>query len=505
MNGKVSFSLENDAPVGENSALLDLGNHNTEIEPNGKIRSISQALEKQESQEEETMECFPPNRMCLEWGKQVTPAFVVLTFILMEKFAFNGIQTLFTFYLNLDQGFTEDLSKIQYHIMFAICYLATVIFAGVADAGYGKLKVILCISVVYFVGIALLLVSAVLDPNRALIVFASGTLAIGSGGVKACLSTFAIEQLKTKNSDGSLQDPSQRVIEMFFALIHMGVNFAGLLANISLPVLRSELKCKILATRQGDDCYVLAFGVAGAVFLVGTVLFASFYKFYHPEPPSNGLLIKSMKAILNKSCCICTKNNANVQQTNTTDPQFMNMLTRTLKLTRIFLTFPVFWALYEQQASSWIFQANKMDGRIDSQFRYTIKPEQMLVINVLCCVIAIPAVNAFLYPVLAKCGFLEKLETRIVFGYFLAAASFLCAGSLQIVIDRNLEKGLPQQMEAEVFFFWMGDSSTRNCTYDYTITAHARGKSSRRYSISGSVNSQSDDKMIEPLGNYSVS
>ena len=44
----------------------------------------------------------------------------------------------------------------------------------------------------------------------------------------------------------------------------------------------------------------------------------------------------------------------------------------------MFLPIPVFWALYEQQSSRWVFQADKMNGKIGS---VEIKPDQMLIIN----------------------------------------------------------------------------------------------------------------------------
>jgi len=47
----------------------------------------------------------------------------------------------------------------------------------------------------------------------------------------------------------------------------------------------------------------------------------------------------------------------------------------------LLLPTPVFWALYDQQSSKWVFQASSMDGHVPWFFDVTIQPDQMQVLS----------------------------------------------------------------------------------------------------------------------------
>lgn len=98
----------------------------------------------------------------------------------------------------------------------------------------------------------------------------------------------------------------------------------------------------------------------------------------------------------------------------------------------IFLPVPLFWALYEQQASRWTFQATRLDGDIGF---YVIKPDQVQVINSLLVILLIPIFDFFIYPLLAQIGIRRPLQKMIV-GGFLAALAFAMSGILETQIEQ---------------------------------------------------------------------
>lgn len=96
-----------------------------------------------------------------------------------------------------------------------------------------------------------------------------------------------------------------------------------------------------------------------------------------------------------------------------------------------------------------------MDG--DLGF-YTIKPDQMQVINPLLILVFIPLYEVIFYPLLNLIGIRRPLQ-KITLGGILAGVAFLCS----MIVEINLEKTytvLPQAGEAQIRIF-----NGQNCEY----------------------------------------
>ena len=88
-----------------------------------------------------------------------------------------------------------------------------------------------------------------------------------------------------------------------------------------------------------------------------------------------------------------------------------------LKVLWMYLPLPMFWALFDQlvvivpgnffssrhrhifQGSRWTFQATRMNGSIGS---FSIKPDQMQLLNPALILLLIPLFDMFIYPAFAK-------------------------------------------------------------------------------------------------------
>lgn len=97
----------------------------------------------------------------------------------------------------------------------------------------------------------------------------------------------------------------------------------------------------------------------------------------------------------------------------------------------LFLPLSVFWALFDQQASRWTFQATRMNGNIGF---YTIKPDQMQVLNPIMMLTFILLSETMIYPIIHKIGIRRPLQ-KMVTGGMLAAFSFFLAALVQWQIE----------------------------------------------------------------------
>lgn len=115
--------------------------------------------------------------------------------------------------------------------------------------------------------------------------------------------------------------------------------------------------------------------------------------------------------------------------------QLVNDTKVLLKVLVLYLPLPVFWSLFDQQGSRWTFQATRMDGDIGF---YTIKPDQMQIINPILILVFIPLYDMVFYPLLSKVGVRRPLQ-KITAGGFLAAIAFF----LSALVEFQLEKENP--------------------------------------------------------------
>lgn len=104
-----------------------------------------------------------------------------------------------------------------------------------------------------------------------------------------------------------------------------------------------------------------------------------------------------------------------------------------LNILVLYIPLPFFWALFDQKASRWTFQATRMDG--DLGF-YTVKPDQMQVINPLLILVFIPLYDVLFYPLLNKVGIRRPLQ-KLTLGGILAGVSFICSGIVELQLENH--------------------------------------------------------------------
>lgn len=100
---------------------------------------------------------------------------------------------------------------------------------------------------------------------------------------------------------------------------------------------------------------------------------------------------------------------------------------------RLYLPLPIYWAVYMQQGSRWIFQATRMNGNLGF---YTVTPDQMIVLNPVFAIITLPICNYIIYPLLAKLK-IKTLLQKMTIGGMLAVVAFIIAAFIEEEIDKD--------------------------------------------------------------------
>lgn len=223
-------------------------------------------------------------------------------------------------------------------------------------------------------------------------------------------------------------------IELYFSLQMLCIKFGSLLGRTTTPILREDVKCF-----GGEGCYFLGFGLPSlAILLAFFAILIGKSTFVH-IPPSGNMFVKIISSIKYALTKKFSKNKI-VEKEHWLDyaePKFgeehVNATKLVLEILVIFLPTAIYWAVWAQQASKWIFQAMKMNGDIGF---ITIKPDQMIALNSVFSIVMLPICNFVIFPVLSKIG-IKDLLYRVAIGGFLCCISFIFAAIIEVQIHQK--------------------------------------------------------------------
>lgn len=366
----------------------------------------------------------PPKR-----GKELFGYPMQVYFILgnefCERFSYYGMHAILVIYLMTMLKMTKDDATAVYHAFNMLCYFSPIFGAIIADSFWGKYKTILYVSLIYALGNIVVSFTAVPSILNAVQLYGPAVglvlIAIGTGGIKPCVSAFGGDQFDVGQEDK---------LQSFFSIFYFAINFGSLIATLLTPILRADVNC------FGYDCYPLAFGVPAILMILSLLLFVLGSSLYKKYPPEGNVVVEVSNAVGSaiknrlKNCGSGIKKDHWIEwASDEYSPILKSDIKALFKVLFMFLPLPVFWTLFDQQGSRWTLQAIEMNG--DIGWIGTIKPDQMQALNPVFVMVLIPFAETIIYPLTKMCGILTKPLQRMGTGMGLVAVSFVFAGYLQ--------------------------------------------------------------------------
>ncbi|KAK4313634.1 hypothetical protein Pmani_015038 [Petrolisthes manimaculis] len=355
-----------------------------------------------------------------------------------ERFSYYGMKAILTLYLHQQLMYTEDASTVIYHFWAMLCYFTPVLGAILADSYLGRYRTILYISLIYVVGNTVLALGAIpplfpdLTAKISISLLGLLLIALGTGGIKPCVSAFGGDQF--------LLPQQQNQLAGFFSMFYFSINAGSLLSTFLTPVLRADVQC------FSQDCYPLAFAVPALLMVVALVLFIGGSHLYIKKPAEGSVVLQVVTYCTEALRRRCGKrrrdqdNSSSSSSSPSSSSSFDPDMERLMRLLLLFVPLPFFWALFDQQGSRWTFQATRMDGQIG---QWDIKPDQMQVVNPLFILLLIPVFDKCVYPWLEGRGWLKLPLQRMLLGGVLAGVAFI----MSAVLELNLESTYPVEVK----------------------------------------------------------
>ncbi|XP_064264461.1 solute carrier family 15 member 1 isoform X2 [Passer domesticus] len=359
-----------------------------------------------------------------------------------ERFSYYGMKAVLTLYFSRFLHWEDNFATAIYHTFVALCYLTPILGAIIADSWLGKFRTILYLSIVYAIGQAVLSVGSINDltdhnqdgfpdaiaVNIALSVVGLILIALGTGGIKPCVSAFGGDQF---------EDDQEKQRGTFFSLFYLSINAGSLLSTLITPTIRAS-QCGI---HSKQECYPLAFGVPAILMAVALVVFVIGSKMYKKVKPQGNVMLEVFKcvrfAIRNK---FRHRSRGHPKRehwldwaSEKYDKRLIAQIKMVLRVLFLYIPLPMFWAVFDQQGSRWTLQATAMNG----DFGFQIQPDQMQIVNPILIVVMVPVVNSVVYPLIKKCKLNFTPLKKMTVGMFLGSMAFVAAALVQVQIDRS--------------------------------------------------------------------
>jgi len=346
-----------------------------------------------------------------------------------ERYSYYGMRTILIFFLTSYLGWNDDTGTAVYHAFTVLAYLFPLAGAMIADSWWGKYHTILWLSIVYAIGLVLLVMGSIgpigdLLTHKILSSIGLFVIAVGTGGIKPCVSAFGGDQFKAH------QDGYRR---SFFSLFYFAINAGSLVSTFVSPIIRDEVKC------FDEECYAVAFGIPAALMVVAIIAFALGTPWYTRFAPSGNVFAQSCvciyEAISNRDgtkkdhWLEHAENGTRERKTLIRDLKYV------MRVLIMYIPLPLFWALFDQQGSRWTLMAQQMNGYIGALH---LLPDQMQIVNPLLIVTLIPIFEVTLYPCLKAIKFNFSPLRRMGTGMFFAGIAFIVAALIQQKIDVSL-------------------------------------------------------------------
>ncbi|XP_077215202.1 protein NRT1/ PTR FAMILY 8.1-like [Tasmannia lanceolata] len=399
-----------------------------------------------------------------------------------ERLAYYGMGTNLVVYLKdrLHQGNTTAANNVTN--WSGTCYITPLIGAFIADAYLGRYWTIASFSVIYVFGMTLLTLSASVkglkppctngvchpkEAHRAVLYVALYLIALGTGGIKPCVSSFGADQFDDND------EVEKKKKSSFFNWFYFSINIGALIAS------------SILVWIQMNVGWGWGFGIPAVAMAIAVVSFFSGTRLYRHQKPGGSPLTRVFQVVVasfrkvnvkvpsdnlalyeNAEEESAIKGSRKIDYTDgfrffdkaavvtetddikgLVDPWRLCTVTQVeelkalVRLLPIWATGIIFATVYSQMSTMFVLQGTTMDPHIGKHFQ--IPSASLSIFDTISVIFWVPVYDKFIVPTARKFTGHERGFTqlqRMGIGLVISILAMLSAGILELVRLRMVKE-----------------------------------------------------------------
>ncbi|KAL9649732.1 hypothetical protein ABK040_009547 [Willaertia magna] len=383
---------------------------------------------------------------------------------LCERFAYYGFKTILSLYLKNYLLFDEDAATAINHAFMFFAYLTPLIGGFLADALIGKYWTIVGLGSIYCVGQIIVSITAIDKltgdpPHWWGAIIGLILVAFGTGGIKSSVSTMGGDQFKANQTE---------LLASFFSIFYFSINLGSMVSSFISPIIRTNFG------------YSVAFAVPAILLVIAIIIFAIGKRWYKNVPPTgfrnnpifvfcninlfalketfkrrrgdsyqNTEMIPSIDRESIDQTNGIEQENANSPSTNTVvnnssgigkwlDKALVKYSQKEVydvksvwSVIIILLPIVIFWSLFDQHSSRFVFQAELMNRKVGS---YEFGADQITTLNPLLVICLVIVFDRFIYKLASRLVNPTPLR-KIAIGMVITALSFVAAAIVEIFVQ----------------------------------------------------------------------
>ncbi|XP_066308452.1 protein NRT1/ PTR FAMILY 8.1-like [Miscanthus floridulus] len=397
-----------------------------------------------------------------------------------ERLAYYGMSTNLVHYMKTRLGQVNSVASNNVTNWSGTCYITPLIGAFFADAYLGRFWTIASFMIIYIFGLALLTMASSVkglvptgcgdddvchptDAQAAVVFVALYLIALGTGGIKPCVSSFGADQFD-ENDEREKKSKSS-----FFNWFYLSINIGALVASTVLVYVQTHV-----GWGWGFGIPAVVMAIAVVSFFVGTplyrhqkpggspltriaqVLVASARKWNVAVPADKLRLHETLDkesgiegsrklehtdqlACLDRAAVVTAEDSA-AAGSATASPWRLCTVTQVEELKSVIRLLPiwasgiVFAAVYSQMSTMFILQGDTLDQRMGSKFK--IPSATMSMVDTISVIVWVPVYDRVIVPIVRSYtgrprGFTQL--QRMGIGLVVSIFSMVAAGVLDIV------------------------------------------------------------------------
>lgn len=392
-----------------------------------------------------------------------------------ERLAYYGMSTNLVNYMKFRLSEGNAVASKNVNNWSGTCYIMPLLGAFVADAYWGRYRTIAVFMIIYIFGLILLTMTAsvkglkpichdsICDPTTgqiAAVFVALYLIALGTGGIKPCVSSFGADQFD--ESDES----EKRSKTSFFNWFYFSINIGALVAASALVYVQTHV-----GWGWGFGIPAVAMAIAVVSFFIGSplyrhqkpggspltriaqVLVASIRKAGVKVPSDKSLLYEvsdkesaiegsrklehtELLKFFDKAAVETQEDKVKVpvNQWKLCTVTQVEELKSVVRLLPIWATGIIFSTVYSQMSTMFVLQGNTLDPHIGPNFK--IPSASLSIFDTISVIVWVPIYDRIIVPLVRQItgnqrGFTQL--TRMGIGLFISIFSMVAAGLLELV------------------------------------------------------------------------
>jgi proton-dependent oligopeptide transporter, POT family len=343
-----------------------------------------------------------------------------------ERFSFYGMRSILTVYMAQWLLLPEHEAEANYHLFITACYLMPLAGGWLADRLWGRYRVILWLSLGYVLGHVTI---AAFESRWGL--FAGLTLiALGSGGIKPCVSAFVGDQFR----------PGQdKLLERVYGLFYWMINLGSFGSTLLIPVLLAAFGPRVAFAVPG-----LLMVVALGVFLFGRRQ----YVHVPPTGPNPHAFTRVIASAIRRRSSAPTRGSWLDAARADHPAEAVEGARAVFRIMGVFAAVTAFWALFDQHGASWVLQARRMNLVVGG---HTLQASQLGALNPLMVLLLIPFLQRVVFPLLERLGVRVTPLGKMTLGMFLTVLSFAAAALVESLLAAGARPSALWQLPQYLF------------------------------------------------------